>query len=65
MLWAFSHELTETITDPQPVTAWADIFSQEIADGCVDATCQELLTGSFSLNLYSTQWAAARRDRRR
>lgn len=50
MLWAFSHELAETITDPDPVTAWADIFSQELADDCASAACVSLPTGRFSLN---------------
>lgn len=49
MLWAFSHELSETMTDPEPVTAWADLFDQEIADDCVRPTCANLPTGSFTL----------------
>ncbi len=50
MLWAFSHELAETMTDPVPVTAWADIFGQELADVCAAPICEPLPTGIFSLN---------------
>ena len=49
MLFAFSHELAETITDPQPATGWTDIYGQEIADNCTQATCAQLATGSYSL----------------
>ena len=50
LLWAFSHELAETMTDPVPATGWTDVFGQEIADACADATCEVLATGAFSLN---------------
>jgi hypothetical protein len=50
LLWGFSHELAETITDPLPISGWTDVFGQEIADSCAQATCQVLPTGAFSLN---------------
>lgn len=50
LLWGFSHELTETISDPLPISGWTDVFGQEIADSCAQATCQLLSTGAFSLN---------------
>jgi hypothetical protein len=50
MLFAFSHELAETITDPQPATGWTDIYGQEIADNCTQGTCAQLATGSYSLS---------------
>jgi hypothetical protein len=49
MLFAFSHELAETMTDPQPATGWTDIYGQEIADVCTQATCAQLANGSYSL----------------
>ena len=49
MLWAFSHELAETMTDPYPGTGWADIFNQEVADDCTRVICAALPTGSFSV----------------
>jgi len=49
MLFAFSHELAETITDPQPATGWTDIYGQEIADVCTQAICAHLANGSYSL----------------
>jgi hypothetical protein len=50
MLFAFSHELAETMTDPQPATGWTDIYGQEIADNCTQAICAQLPTGSYSLS---------------
>jgi hypothetical protein len=49
MLFAFSHELAETMTDPQPATGWTDIYGQEIADDCTQGTCARLANGSYSL----------------
>jgi hypothetical protein len=50
MLWAFSHELAEVITDPEPSSGWTDVYGQEVADDCARATCQSLATGTFSLS---------------
>jgi hypothetical protein len=49
LLFAFSHELAETITDPQPATGLTDIYGQEIADVCTRAICARLANGSYSL----------------
>lgn len=49
LLWAFSHELVETMTDPVPPTGWTDVYGQEVADLCADATCQAFPTGTFTL----------------
>ena len=51
MLRSFSHELAETITDPRPFTAWADIYGQEIADDCAHAICAVFPAGSYSLTM--------------
>ena len=50
----FSHELAETITDPEPPSGWTDLFAMEVADVCGEYRCATLQNGQFTVNmLYS------------